>query len=74
MPNGLSRLAEQFIRRKQGGRIESLLHGLPELQCRVLELRLSGHSVAEIAAQLHVARHTVYQAMNVLQDRLKQSL
>jgi len=30
--------------------------------------------VLEIAAQLHVARQTVCRAMNVLQDRLKQSL
>ncbi len=54
--------------------IESLLQGLPALHCRVLELRLSGHSVAEIAAQLNVARQTVYRAMNLLQQRLKQSL
>jgi IS30 family transposase len=38
----------------------------------VLELRLSGHSVAEIAAQLNVARQTVYRAMDL--QRLKQSL
>ena len=54
--------------------IESLLHGLPEQHCRVLELRLSGHSVAEIATQLHVARQTVYRALEVLQERLKQGL
>ncbi len=54
--------------------IETLLQGLPTLHCRVLELRLGGYSVAEIAAQLHVARQTVYRAMNVLQDRLEQSL
>lgn len=54
--------------------IEALLQGLPELHCRVLELRLGGHSVGEIAAQLNVARQTVYRAMSLLQQRLKQGL
>lgn len=54
--------------------VEALLQGLPELHCRVLELRLGGHSVADIATQLHVARQTVYRAMKLLQERLKQSL
>lgn len=54
--------------------IQSLLLGLPDLHCRVLELRLSGYAVAEIADQLHVARQTVYRAMNLLQQRLQASL
>src|SRR5262249_7937949 len=32
--------------------IESLLRGLPELHCRILDLRIQGHGVAEIAEQL----------------------
>jgi RNA polymerase sigma-70 factor (ECF subfamily) len=51
--------------------IESLLRGLPELHCRILDLRLQGHGVAEIAAQLGTSRMTVYRALNLLQQRLE---
>jgi RNA polymerase sigma-70 factor (ECF subfamily) len=50
--------------------IEALLRGLPSLYCQVLELRLEGHSVAEIAARMKVSRQTIYRALNLLQQRL----
>ncbi|MCL4207059.1 MAG: helix-turn-helix domain-containing protein [Pirellulaceae bacterium] len=53
--------------------IQSLLRGLPVIHCRVLELRLQGHSVAETAVRLGVSRTTVYRAVDLLQDRLAKS-
>lgn len=50
--------------------IQTLLRGLPDLHCQVLQARLQGHSAAEIAVQLGVARQTVYRALKVLQQRL----
>jgi transcriptional regulator len=50
--------------------IEGLLRGLPDLYAQILPLRLQGHSVAEIAEQLGVARQNVYRALEVLQRRL----
>lgn len=52
--------------------IEALLHGLPALYCHVLESRLQGHAVAEIAQQKQVSRQTVYQVLHILQRRLLQ--
>src|SRR5262249_28554215 len=52
-------------------RIESLLRGLPDLYCHVLERRLQGHSVADVAGQLAVSRQTVYRALELLQRRLE---
>ena len=51
--------------------IETLLRGLPELHCRILDLRLQGHGAAEIAAQLGASRMTVYRALKLLQQRLE---
>jgi len=51
--------------------IETMLHGLPELHCRILDLRLQGHGAAEIAAQLGTSRMTVYRAITLLQQRLE---
>ena len=51
--------------------IEALLKGLPSLYCQVLELRLQGHSVAEVAGQLGVARQTIYRALELLRHRLE---
>jgi RNA polymerase sigma-70 factor (ECF subfamily) len=51
-------------------RIESLLQGLPDLYCQILEQRLHGHAVADIAAGLAVSRQTVYRALELLQHRL----
>jgi RNA polymerase sigma-70 factor (ECF subfamily) len=50
--------------------IEQLVGGLPPLYCQVLDLRLQGHSAAEIAGQLKVSRRTIYRALELLQERL----
>jgi RNA polymerase sigma-70 factor (ECF subfamily) len=50
--------------------VEALLRGLPELYCHVLDLRLQGHAVADIAPRLGVSRQTVYRALDLLQRRL----
>lgn len=50
--------------------MEALLRGLPEMHGRVLELRLEGHAVAEIAPRLGVSRQTVYRVLGLLQHRL----
>jgi DNA-directed RNA polymerase specialized sigma24 family protein len=50
--------------------IGALLRGLPDLYCHVLERRLEGHAVADIAAELAVSRQTVYRALELLQHRL----
>jgi RNA polymerase sigma-70 factor (ECF subfamily) len=52
--------------------IESLLEGLPALHCHVLDLRLQGVAVTEVAARLGVARQTVYRVLQVLQQRLRE--
>lgn len=54
--------------------IEAVLEGLPTLYCQVLERRLQGHSVAEIASQLKVARRTVDRGLQFLQQRLETRL
>jgi len=53
--------------------IEVLLRGLPDVYNQLLDLRLQGQSVAEIAPQLGVSRQTVYRALGLLQDRLAAS-
>ncbi len=50
--------------------IESLLHGLPPLYESILQQRLQGYAVAEIATKLQVSRQTVYRALGLLQKRL----
>lgn len=50
--------------------IESLLAGLPDVYGQILEMRLAGCTVAEIAGEQNVARQTVYRALNLLQGRL----
>jgi RNA polymerase sigma factor (sigma-70 family) len=50
--------------------IEALLRDLPDLYCHLLDMRLQGHSVAEIAQQLGVTRQTVYRALHLFQERL----
>jgi RNA polymerase sigma-70 factor (ECF subfamily) len=52
--------------------IEATLQGLPAVHAHVLEQRLQGASVADIAAQLGLARQSVYRIVNVLQHRLRQ--
>src|SRR5262249_20882797 len=53
--------------------IEALLRGLPALHGQVLERRLQGHHVTDIAAQLGVSRQTVHRVLNLLQQRLQDS-
>jgi RNA polymerase sigma-70 factor (ECF subfamily) len=53
--------------------IEALVRGLPELYATVLDMRLQGYSVAEIAPQVGVSRQTIYRALGLLQQRLNQS-
>jgi|SRR5271157_683766 len=50
--------------------IEALLRGLPPLYSNMLEMRLRGCSVVEIATHLDVSRRTVERALNLLQQRL----
>jgi RNA polymerase sigma-70 factor (ECF subfamily) len=50
--------------------IEALLHGLPPLYARLLDLKLQGHQVTEIASELGVSRQTVHRALNLFQQRL----
>lgn len=50
--------------------IEALLRGLPPLCGPVLEMRLQGYRVSEIAPKLDVTRRTVQRALNRLQERL----
>lgn len=51
--------------------IEETLRGLPPLFGEVLQLRLEGWSVVDIAGKMQVARQTIYRILKVLQERLK---
>jgi RNA polymerase sigma-70 factor (ECF subfamily) len=53
--------------------ITALLRGLPALFGEVLERRLRGQPVAEIAQELRVSRQSVYRVLQVLQQRLQRS-
>ena len=50
--------------------IDALLRGLPEVYGRVLELRLSGDHVTEIAERLGLSRQSIHRMLTLLQDRL----
>jgi RNA polymerase sigma-70 factor (ECF subfamily) len=50
--------------------IGALLAGLPREFARVLELRLAGDSVADVAKELGLSRQSVYRMLNLLRDRL----
>jgi RNA polymerase sigma-70 factor (ECF subfamily) len=54
--------------------IEALLQGLPPLYARLLDLKLQGHTVVDVAAELGVSRQTVHRALNLLQERLAESV
>ena len=54
--------------------VEALLCGLPEPYGQILDMRLTGHSVAEIADALGVSRQSVYRVMNLLRQRLQADL
>ncbi|HUT88197.1 MAG TPA: sigma-70 family RNA polymerase sigma factor [Thermoguttaceae bacterium] len=51
--------------------VAALLRGLPEPYGQILDMRLTGHSVAEIANTLKVSRQTVYRVMDLLRQRLQ---
>lgn len=51
--------------------IEATLQGLPEDYCRMLMMRLEGHTPTEIAKEMEVSRQTIYRALNMMQDRMK---
>ncbi len=50
---------------------EAVLHGLPVMYCRILELRLHGWSGSKIARRLGTSRQTVYRALDLLGQRLR---
>ncbi len=50
--------------------LDALLKGLPEFHAVVLEKRLQGYSVAEIAAHAALSRQTVYRVLDLLGERL----
>jgi RNA polymerase sigma-70 factor, ECF subfamily len=50
--------------------IDALLRRLPEVYGRVLELRLCGDHVTEIAERLGLSRQGIYRMLALLQDRL----
>lgn len=50
--------------------LEALLRGLQPQFGQVLEMRLQGHSVAEIAAHLGLSRQAIYRMLDLLQHRL----
>ena len=54
--------------------LDALLRGLPELHAHVLEKRLQGFSVAEIAEQQAVSRQTVYRVLDLLGERLNRQV
>jgi RNA polymerase sigma-70 factor (ECF subfamily) len=51
--------------------VGALLRGLPPLYENVLDMRLQGRSVAEIADSLGLARQTIYRVLTLLGDRLR---
>lgn len=51
--------------------IDALLQGLPAVHGQILQLRLEGWNVSDIARHLDVARQTVHRALNLLQERLE---
>jgi RNA polymerase sigma-70 factor, ECF subfamily len=50
---------------------EAALHGLPLIYSRILDLRLHGWSASKIARRLGTSRQTVYRALDLLRQRLK---
>ncbi len=62
-----------YAHRLRVDQIEVLLRGLPPLAWQVLERRLQGQSVTEIASELSFARQAVYRTLALLQQRLARS-
>jgi len=50
--------------------IEMLVRDLPPMHGQILEMRLHGDSVIDIAEQLRVSRQTVYRVLRLFQERL----
>jgi DNA-directed RNA polymerase specialized sigma24 family protein len=50
----------------------ALLRGAPPLYGRVLELRLEGLAPAAVARALNISRGTVYRALELFQQRLRE--
>jgi hypothetical protein len=49
------------------------LRGRVPVFCQVLELRLAGHSVADVAVTLQLSRQTVYRCLRTLAHRLERA-
>jgi RNA polymerase sigma-70 factor (ECF subfamily) len=50
--------------------IEEVLEGLPEIQQRMIELRIEGHEVAAIAAQTRRSKRTVERVLQEFREKL----
>ncbi|OAI38639.1 hypothetical protein AYO40_06465 [Planctomycetaceae bacterium SCGC AG-212-D15] len=51
--------------------LEALMQGLEPLQRRMLELRLQGHNLEEIAVQTHRSQRTVCRVLDQVKDHLQ---
>jgi RNA polymerase sigma-70 factor (ECF subfamily) len=60
--------AEQAVLLDQ---IEALLEGLPPQYGELLQRRLQGHSVSDIAREMDLSRQSVHRMLNVLQERFQ---
>jgi RNA polymerase sigma-70 factor (ECF subfamily) len=54
--------------------LSGLLAGLPDWYAQLIDLRLQGHSVADIALRLNLSRQSVYRGLGLLGQRLTASL
>jgi len=54
--------------------IDALLGGLPQLYAQILERRLQGFTVAEIAEQTAISRQSVYRVLDLLGERLRNQI
>lgn len=54
--------------------VEEVLEALPELQRRMVELRIEGHEVAAIAAQTQRSKRTVERVLQQFRDQLQRML
>jgi DNA-directed RNA polymerase specialized sigma24 family protein len=49
--------------------IDALLEGLPPLYAQLLQSRLAGHAITDIAQELNLSRQSVHRMLNLLQHR-----
>jgi RNA polymerase sigma-70 factor (ECF subfamily) len=54
--------------------IDEILAGLPEVQRRMVELRIEGHDIAAIAAQTQRSKRTVERVLQQFRDQLQRML